>query len=207
MQVNLHTGDDDYLCLYSDHEVLVASDGSFEIGGLRAASGQVIAMCDGWVSKLVPPRTPQESRMQMSANVTGTDRNRSLARAQKRERLAQCVDVAAGQDLVIEMEPVGELEVRVTDEEGAPLAGVPISAWPYVLWTGVGSIVFPWRDWNAISDANGIGRIANLPPATTFVGIEASAHQLRRVDRNTHPKAAVESGKSTRLELVLEKIH
>jgi hypothetical protein len=203
--LNLHE-DDGSFGLSSDHQAPVAADGTFEIEGVRSASGQVIALCDGWVSKLVPPRTLAQTHVTLAPDATPEEAAQALALAQAEDRIAQPVD--AGQaELVIEMERGGELEVLVTDEGGTALEGVHVSAWPNVHWKGVGSTIFPWRSWTSVTDAHGIARVANLPvDPTLWFGAQSATHQLRKADRDQNPSAVIESGKTTRFELVLEKI-
>ncbi len=204
--VNLHASAGN-VGLSSDHEASVAPDGTFEIQGLRGASGQVVALCDGWVSKLVPPRGIEESRFRPAPDASPAEIAQVLAQAQAEDRIAQPVDVLAGALLVVEMERAGELEVRVTDADGTPLADVGVSASPNVYWNGVGSSLFPWRSWDARTDAQGTALITNLPvdPSLWF-GAQSPTHQMRKEDRDRPPSAAIESGKTTRVELVLEKI-
>lgn len=204
--INLHENRDGS-GLSSDHEAPVAPDGTFEIRGLRRARGQVIASCDGWTSKLVPPRSLDEILSRPAPSATDEELARFLERARADERHAQSIDVAAGELVVIEMEPASELEVRVVDEHGASLAGVTVSAWPNVRWRGVGSTIFPWRDWNAVTDERGLARISNLPPdEDLWFGASSPTHQLTKPHRDRSPNTKLESGKTTRYELALERI-
>ncbi len=204
--LNLHTGDGS-LGLSSDHETTVAADGTFEIRGLRRASGQVVALCDGWVSKLVPPRSLEQSRTHAAPDASPAELADLLARVQDEDRIAQPVDASQAVPIVIEMELAGELEVHVTDDTGAGLESVLVSASPNVYWNGVGSTLFPWRSWAATTDARGLARIANLPvdPSLWF-GAGSATHQLRKADRDHNPSVNIESGKTTRHELILEKV-
>jgi len=204
--VNLHASQG-HLGLSSDHEATIAADGTFEIPGLRQASGQLIALCDGWVSKQVPPRTLDESRFHAGSDASPEALAAALARAQAEDRIAQPVDVRAGEVVVVQMERAGELEVHVADESGTALEGVHVSTSPNVYWNGVGSSIVPWRSWDATTDGHGIARIANLPvDDSLWFGAESATHQMRKDDRDTIPSAVIESGKTTRAELVLEKI-
>jgi len=206
VKVNLHASRA-HLGLSSEHDATIAADGTFVIEGVRPASGQIIAVCDGWVSKLVPPRTLEQTRMNLSANASETEREVALARARETERIAQPIDVANGETLVVEMEPTGGLEVLVVDEQGAPLAGASVSCSPNVYFVGVGSSLFPWHEWQAVSDANGLARIAHLPPDDSlWYSAEGSGHQMREADRDEMPSAVIASGKFTRCQLALEKI-
>lgn len=204
--INLHVSRAN-LGLSSDHEVAVAPDGTFEVPGLRRATGQVIALCDGWASKLVPARTWAEAGITPGEGVTEEQLQEWFGDQLRVGRFAQAVDVSLGAPLVVEMEPTGELEVRVVDDAGQPLAGVELSAWPNVRWEGVGSEVFPWRDWLATTDADGVARVANLPVDEHLMfGASSTTHRLRKPDRDVVPSARIESGKTTRCELVLEAI-
>lgn len=204
--LNLHVSEGQ-LGLSSDHEVSVAADGTFEIPGLRSAAGQVIALCDGWCSKLVPPRTLEQSHRRLSPDATPEERAQALALAQAEERIAQPAEAGQDELLVIEMERAGELEVLVTDESGTALQDVHVSAWPNVHWIGVGSTIVPWRSWSAATDARGLARITNLPvdPSLWF-GAQSATHQLRKEDRDSNPSVSIESGQTARYELILEKI-
>lgn len=203
--VNLHTSPQS-IGLCSDHEAAVAADGTFELPGLRAARGQAIALCDGWVTRLVQPSSLEETSAQVPANAPAEVRDEVLARARAEERVAQPVDAAAGEPLVLAMERTGVLEVRVVDEDGAPLEGATVSASPNVRWAGVGSRIFPWREWRAITDAGGLARIPDLPPdESLWFGAGSSTHRLRKQDRDTTPSARIQSGETTHAELVLER--
>jgi hypothetical protein len=204
--LNLHASAGN-LGLSSDHEAAVAADGTFEIPGLRAASGQLIALCDGWVSKQVPPRTLEESRWQPAPDATPEKLAQLLAQAQAEDRIAQPVDAREGEVFVVEMERAGELEVHVIDESCASLEGVHVSASPNVYWNGVGSSIVPWRSWDATTDGHGLARIANLPvDDSLWFGAQSATHQMRKEDRDRNPSAVIESGKTTSAELVLEKL-
>ncbi|MBI5433490.1 MAG: carboxypeptidase regulatory-like domain-containing protein [Planctomycetes bacterium] len=193
--------------LSSEHSAEVKPDGTFELPNLRSASGRVIAICDGWVSKQVPPRTIEEAGWQVDASASGSERQAQFDAIRDTPSRAQPVDASGAQDLVVLMEPSGQLEVRVSDEAGAPLAGVAVSAWPNVYWDGVGSTIVPGRDWTATTDVDGLARITNLPVDDgVMFGAQGAGHQLRKADRGRYPNAKIESGKTTRYELVLEKL-
>ena len=205
VKVNLHASEGG-VGLDTSHEAPVAADGTFELRGLRQASGQVIALCEGWVSKRVPPRTLAESRWSVSPDATPAQVAAALERARAEERIAQPVDVQPGVELLVEMELAGGLEVRVVDETGAPLAGVRVSAWPNVLWHGVGSQIFPWGDWSAETDGQGVARIVDLPPdGSLWLGAEAATHRMRKAERDDTPHVEIVSGEVARFELVLEE--
>jgi hypothetical protein len=75
-----------------------------------------------------------------------------------------------------------------------------------VHFIGVGSIVFPWREWDAASDPYGPARVVNLPIGEDlWFHVRAPRHRLRKADRDFSPKAKIESGRRTRVEIVLEK--
>ncbi|MCE9596262.1 MAG: carboxypeptidase-like regulatory domain-containing protein [Planctomycetes bacterium] len=190
----------------SEHEADVRADGTFEIAGLRPGSGKIIAFCDGWSSKLVPPRTLDESNRSLAPDAGDEQRRAALADAQS-DRFVQPIDATDAQDVVVAMERTGDLEVVVRDESGSPLAGASVYSSPNVFWTHVGSGIFPWGDWDAVTDAGGVARIANLPPdESLWYGAGSSTHQLRKAERDHNPSAVIASGKTTRVELVLEKI-
>jgi hypothetical protein len=120
----------------------VQPDGSFEIPDLPPGTGEMIGMCDGWVSREVEPLEE--------------DAGKPVLKLQQ-------VDPAAG-DFVLAMEHTARLEVQLLDPDGEPVEGALVQMSPNVHWSPGYSRIFLEREWMATSDASGRVEIENLPP-------------------------------------------
>ncbi|MFN0243230.1 MAG: carboxypeptidase-like regulatory domain-containing protein [Planctomycetota bacterium] len=135
----------------------VAEDGSFVLGGLPPGSGQIIGMCDGWVSKRV------------SAGAADDDDD---AKPEDRERTPQSIDTAnAGTVFELLMEPTATMLADVHDPDGKPIAGATVSMWPNVTWRIGYSQVFLGRRYEGVSDAKGRAVVTNLPAGRCGYGV------------------------------------
>jgi hypothetical protein len=75
-----------------------------------------------------------------------------------------------------------------------------------VFWIGVGSTIFPWREWSATTDALGLVRIEDLPPDDAlWVQAGHAAFRMKRADRDAMPRVRIDSGQTAKLEIELER--
>ena len=107
--------------------------------------------------------------------------------------------------LKVAMEPTGVLEVSVRSHDGSPLADAYVATSPNVFWIGVGSTIFPWREWYAITDATGLARIEDLPSDDgLFVFVGHDSYRMKRAERDRSPRVPIHSGQTASLEIELE---
>jgi hypothetical protein len=134
--------------LMRDYEVPVHSDGTFAIEGLPVADAHVVALCRGWCSR-------REARsMCDEGNPSGASTEWTL----------QSVDLrTVGDEFVIAMEPTATLEVELRAPDGSPLIGAKVAAAPNRHCRLGSSLFLGGHDWSAITDANGIARIQDIP--------------------------------------------
>jgi hypothetical protein len=158
----------------------VAADGSFELGALPPGDLELVALSDGFVSTNGPGqfkmRYPQK-------HVLGTN------------------DLT----ITIGMEPTARLEVRVSDERGAPIQGAHVAAWPNVRYGEWAATVLlsdcynvsdlflakpgaqkpgwgqPVADFEGIADSTGLAVLANLPCDVTEFAVEHAKYVLPAV--------------------------
>jgi hypothetical protein len=139
----------------------VSEAGDFSIHSLPEGDLEIVAMCDGFISTNGPgqfqTRYPQK-------HLLGTN------------------DLS----ITIGMEPTARLEVQVTDDQSKPLKDVHVMTWPNVRYGEWGSVLLmsdcyntadwlipkaarraswsgPVRDYNGVSDAEGIAVLPNVP--------------------------------------------
>jgi hypothetical protein len=117
----------------------VQADGSFEIPGLPPGGGEMIGMCDGWVSR------EQETG-------EGSEQSHSSLKLQQ-------VDATSDELFVLAMERTARLEVLVLDAHGQPVEGAQIQTWPNVHWSCGYAQIFLDRQWIAATDASGRAEI------------------------------------------------
>jgi len=134
----------------------IAADGSFRLMNLPPGGGEMIGLCEGWVSALVlrpkqeteelppweVPHEPEPGLQQVSLESSGSD----------------------AEPFVLRMERTARVEITVEDPAGEPLEGAIISMWPNVFWTIGWSGLFLDREWTALTDRRGIAVIENVPP-------------------------------------------
>lgn len=185
---------DQRACLYREFEAAIEADGSFVFEALPPGRGQLIALCEGWVSEL----TPLEPDPPLDAGEVPAPENVDYE--------APRISVPQwAVPYVVAMEPTGTIEIEVLDEKGSPLPGAMAGASPNVYFIGVGSSIFPWREWNAETDEAGIAVIADLPPEPSlWVHAGSKTHRMRKEDRENTPAIEVRSGETTRITLKLE---
>jgi len=169
----------------------VAPDGTFRIEGLPSGRGEMIGMCDGWVSE--------------ELDTAGGGENESHYAHQQ-------IDPAAhdeGRPFVLLMKPTARLEFLLLDPDGEPVEAAGIQMWPNVHWSIGYSQIFLERNWFAVSDARGRALIENLPPGDEGLSVQHPelCLPLRVAARGVaerRAEAALLSGQTTELELRLE---
>ncbi|HEY3898420.1 MAG TPA: carboxypeptidase regulatory-like domain-containing protein [Chthoniobacter sp.] len=95
----------------------IQSNGSFVFASLPSGTVELIALCDGYVSKNgsaerpISPRIPQQFRED-------------------------------AEPLLVQMEPTASVRVRVRDRAGRPRSGTHIHFWPNAIWGGRSARIF-----------------------------------------------------------------
>jgi RNA polymerase sigma-70 factor (ECF subfamily) len=170
----------------------VESDGSFLIEGLPPGRGEMIGMCDGWVSQAFEDErvSPEES---------------SPFSHQQVDPAA----LAEDEPFVLAMERTARLEVLALDPEGRPVENAVIHMWPNVHWSIGYSQIFLEREWNAATDATGRAAIENVPPGEEGLALvhasfclPVQTNRWGREDRQA--QAVLVPGETTELVLQLE---
>jgi protocatechuate 3,4-dioxygenase beta subunit len=185
-----------------DFEAEVRPDGTFELVGLPPGGGQIIALASGWVSSRTPYTAAEAAARRLGREPSFEEVQQEGARE---ELEAQRLVVPAPAPIVVAMERTGSLEVTVLGPDGGPIAGASVSAWPNVYWIGVGSTIFPWREWRASTDPLGRARIDDLPPEQElWFGAEHGSFRMTRAQRDRNPSVEIVSGQVATYELVLE---
>ncbi len=167
----------------------VEADGSFVIPGLPPGDAEIIALCDGWVSRTTP--VPYEE-----GDYAWTEHHNPG------------LTVPAGEQIVVPMTRTASLAVRAVDASGAPVPGVQVDVWPNVVWRNGYSSFFLDRTWSAVTDARGEALVEHLPP-NEQQGLAVRAAGWRRVGasgpRPEHLDVALVSGETARLTVELER--
>ena len=186
-------------------ETVVLEDGTFELAGLPRGRGQIIALSSGWVSRRMRVESAEEEQVQAPEGASPEDVEGLLRLAADRALQAQHVSVPTPPPFVVAMEPTGVLEVTVRAPDGSPLDGAFVAASPNVRWVGIGSTIFPWREWSTSTDATGRARIEDLPPeASLWVFAVHHSFRMKLADRDRPPGVTIRSGETTQLEIELE---
>ena len=115
--------------LYWNTWARVDPDGSFVLEGLPPMETlQLIALCDGFRA------------------ATGAAPDFAEPRERERAHLprAQVFDLPfeGTEEVLLEMEPTCECEFRVTDQDGKPIEGIEVQAWPNIFWWNGGSQIY-----------------------------------------------------------------
>jgi hypothetical protein len=170
----------------------VNADGTFALAGLPPGAGEIIGMCDGWVSRQPPAElTPGEPEPKYRAPVL------------------QTVDPALGEPFVLAMEPTARLELDVFGPGDEPVEGASIQMWPNVHWSSGYSNIFLDRQWIVATDAEGHAVVENLPPGKENLAVIHSKFCLPTQTTSWGAKrreadATLTAGQTTTLELRLE---
>jgi len=148
----------------------IRADGTFTLSNLPPGRLEMIAVCDGYVSR------------------NGTNQSSAMRTPQqwflKHENLS----------VTIEMEPTATLVMNVLDDRRRPLANAVVASWPNARWGEWSSTIFPGSrfhtadtlrgnlvnvDWSlsaarfrATSDASGIAIMRNIPPGRFGLAVE-----------------------------------
>jgi hypothetical protein len=208
VMIDLHAGSTygGSASISASFEAIVAPDGTFAIPDLPRASGQVIALCRGWVSRRTRVTTLAEAGGYVESEPTPAEAERLLDEMGDRAFQAQRVTLPTRGPFVVAMEPTGTVEVTVRGPDGAPVEGAGVWTSPNVFWVGVGSSLFPWGEWSATTDAEGVARLAGLPPDDAlWITVTHASLRLTRADRDRPPSVEVRSGDTTRVAIVLER--
>ena len=188
-----------------DFEAPVREDGTFELADLPPGRGQIIALCRGWVSRRTPFDPLEAVTRRLGHEPTFGEIELAFQEEAPESLEAQRIAVPSPGALVVAMERTGSLEVTVRAQDGSPLAGAIVSTSPNVFWIGVGSTIFPWREWNDETNAIGLARIDDLPPDDSlWVQAYHSAFRMTRADRDQIPSVQIVSGGTAELVLELE---
>jgi len=126
----------------SAYSAEVAPDGTFELADLPPGRGEMIGICEGWVSSLVSRRTA----------------------AGESDGWLQQVDPSVDDGFVLRMERTASLEVTVLGPRGNPVPEAVVSLSPNVAWSSGGTGLFLDRTWTRTTGADGVALIENLPP-------------------------------------------
>lgn len=163
----------------------VKEDGSFEISSLPAGKLEIIALCNGYISK----------------SASGKRQGSSISYPQRH------VITEDSLDIVIEMEQTARLEVTVLDENGQVFEGAKVSTWPNVRWGDWGSTIFCSDLYNtidklqrphgyqdtlsrkkepsgffAISDKTGLAKLSNVPIWMRHFSVDHPNYVLPKAD-------------------------
>ena len=154
VELNLYVGarGDDAVMLRT-HRVAVAPDGSFAFEDLPPGTGELIGMCDGWVS----------TREGLAESNWYTDEE---GEERWREKWAHYqIDPVdhLEEPYVLQMEATGTVELTVVDPDGKPVEGARVLFWPNVHWTIGYSNIFLDRTWVAVTDVEGVALVENVP--------------------------------------------
>lgn len=137
--------------------------GAFVLDGLPPGDGQIIGMCDGWVSK----------------RVSESEADDDDAPREDRELTPQSIDTAStGTVFELLMEPTATVIADVRDADGKPVAGATLSLWPNVRWRIGYSQIFMGRSYEGVSDAEGRAVVTNLPAGRCGYGVTHERWEL-----------------------------
>lgn len=162
----------------------VDAGGNFTLDGLPPGRGEIIGMCEGWVSSR--PESVGEDALEL-----------------------QQVDPSSDEPFVLAMEPTARLELLVLDPDGKPVEGAQVHMWPNVHWSIGYAQMFLEREWQALTDAAGRAEIVNIPAGNEHLAIAAEGLCLPRIltkwgSERRHAEATLIAGETTTLELRLE---
>jgi hypothetical protein len=156
----------------------VASDGSFTLDNLPSGALEVVAGCDGYVSK------------DMSGKATG-----GVLRAQE-------FTMDNGHPITVDMEPTGDARIVVKTPDGKPLTGANVFFNPNQMTGGgtsivgyryksedvlkrvaesggsIGSFRPPVPDFSAKTDAAGVAVIKGLPPGRQGYYVDSDSFDM-----------------------------
>jgi hypothetical protein len=188
-------GEDDNRLWYW-FETDIHEDGSFLFRELPAGRGYLFALARGFVSRLTQAETAFDGQV-ITGDLDAPGARESLRELLQHIQAPQRTDIPApASPFVLEMEATGALEITLHDEDGDPIVGARVRAFPSIDWPGMDSILVPWHDCASITDSAGVARIENLPVSESM-GWSAGEPPLYFV-------LSVQSGQVTQHTLELE---
>jgi hypothetical protein len=119
-------------------EAEINEDGSFLLPELPKGYGEIIAICDGFVSTIDRDKPTYLQNQHFDLQLDG-------------------------QEIVVKMEPAATFSGKVVDAEGRAVAGVEVVLWPNVFWGSASSQVFMNWNYSATTDDKGEFSVVNLP--------------------------------------------
>lgn len=188
-------------------DVDVAPDGSFVLENARPGECFLFALAEGWAVQRERPATPQEAGIRLTGEENAEAAQTELAALPPGRFVYPSAALPmpmADQPYVLPMEPTGSLEVTVSGPDG-PIKDAFAIVNPNYRVRLVGSNIVPWREWNARTDAEGQARFHDLPSdASVWITAAAGGFQMSAEDRKTMPSTPIQSGETSRLEIILE---
>lgn len=171
VELNLYVQGDARAVMLRTYREDVAPDGTFAFTDLPPGAGEIIGLCDGWVS----------ARTQLADSNWIEPREEGEKRRWRRMWQLQQLDPAehASEPYVLAMEPTADARITIEGPDGAPLAGAVVHAWPNVHWEIGYSEIFLERTWQATTDEDGVARLENLPGGdSVYLGVQTDAGYL-----------------------------
>lgn len=166
----------------------VDPEGRFEFAGLPRGDGQLVVLCQGWVS--TKARLPGDVGEEL---------------AEFRENAWPAITVPSEGAFTVAMEPTGAVEATVLGPHGRPVVDATVSVNPNYWFWGLGSSILPGRDWRVETGPDGVARIEDVPSAEfVSVGVRHADHQLPEAQRRKPPMVAVRSGETTECTVEME---
>jgi len=147
--VNLSLGFKGRPAMMRPFNATVEADGTFVLRGLPPGTGEIIGLCDGWVSTKVKPLVADHDE-------DGGPPADELE--------LQLVELPMEGEYVLAMEPTATLAVSVENPEGRPLPGATVHLWPNVQWRNGYSQMFFERSFQATSGSGGLAVVEGLIP-------------------------------------------
>jgi hypothetical protein len=188
-----------------DFEAAVRADGTFELTGLPEWRGQILALSRGWVSRPTPFDPLAKATFRHGRALTFGEVEQAFQEESPESLEPQRVVVPFRAELVVAMQHTGSLAVSLRQPDGSPLAGALVTAFPTIVWFGASPTPFPVRAWSATSDAQGLARLDDLPPADALrLGAQHASFRLPRA--RPDPTARIVAGQTAELLLALEPL-
>ena len=187
----------------------IKENGTFEIESLPPGQGDIIALCDGFISK-----DPLDKQVGSIRNPQIFTIGGNIAHVE------------------IKMEPAAICKVIVVDDKSNPLQGARAAFWPNIKWTESGTQIFGLKafksedvfalggkvdfdkvvkekDFFATTDANGVAIVKNLPPteqsfSVTHPDYEMPIQKLAYGERRQQA-VNLSGGKTTSVTVKMQK--
>lgn len=189
----------------------VAEDGTFVIDAWPAGEDiQIISLCEGFIAE--------------SGDVPDVVKDRSHSPSFQWPQVFSSASLS--QPIVLRMTPTVNCIVETVDEQGAPLSGVKVGAWPNVCWWNSGSQIYcTWLSrserylsnrgskendsqqfappFETTTAALGRGEL-ELPTITKYLYAGSDEYELPVVVGRREHKVELVPGRSTTVRLVLQ---